>query len=114
MVDILDFHMHQGQWDAIIALGSINFNSRQDIEKRFAHLVQLLAPGGRLYMRANPGIQWRNGPWVEIFAWNFETAAELAQKYQLELETFKQENSIGRLYMVYSKSKYTSSTLQGL
>ena len=48
MVDILDFHMHQGQWDAIIALGSINFNSRQDIGKRFAHLVQLLAPGGRL------------------------------------------------------------------
>ena len=27
MVDILDFHMHRGQWDAIIALGSINFNT---------------------------------------------------------------------------------------
>ena len=103
MVDVLDFKMHMGQWDAIIALGSINFNSKQDIETRFAHVVDLLAPGGRIYMRANPGIQWKNGPWVEIFAWSFEVVAELAEKYQLKLETFKQESAIGRLYMVFSK-----------
>lgn len=103
MVDVLDFKMHMGKWDAIIALGSINFNSKQDIETRFAHVVDLLAPGGRIYMRANPGIQWKNGPWVEIFAWSFEVATELAEKYQLKLETFKQESAIGRLYMVFAK-----------
>ena len=103
MVDILDFNLHKGEWDAIIALGSINFNSRQDIEKRFAHVVDLLAPGGRLYMRANPGIQWKTGPYVEIFAWSFDVITELVEKYKLRLETFKQESAIGRLYFVCSK-----------
>jgi hypothetical protein len=61
----------------------------------------LLAPGGRMYFRANPGIQWKNGPWVEIFAWNFQVVKELEEKYSLKLETFKQDND--RLYFVYSK-----------
>jgi len=103
MVDILDFNMHRGDWDAIIALGSINFNSRDDIEKRFAHAVDLLAPGGRLYVRANPGIQWKNGPYVEIFAWSFDVLTDLVEKYHLKLETFKQESAIGRLYFVCAK-----------
>jgi SAM-dependent methyltransferase len=104
MIDILEFNMNAGSWDAIICLGSINFNSREDIEARFAQCVNLLAPGGRMYFRANPGIQWKTGPWVEIFAWSFEVVTELAQKYNLTLETFKREDtSPGRLYFVLSK-----------
>jgi len=104
MVDILDFNMDAGQWDAVICLGSINFNSRSDIEARFAQVVKLLAPGGRVYMRANPGIQWKTGPWVDIFAWSFDIVKELADTYDLDLETFKQENTNpGRLYFVYRK-----------
>jgi SAM-dependent methyltransferase len=104
MIDVLDFNMDAGQWDAIICLGSINFNSRSDIEKRFAQVVKLLAPGGRIHMRANPGIQWKNGPWVEIFAWSFDVVNDLAKTHNLELETFKQENTNpGRLYFVYKK-----------
>ena len=101
MVDILDYHVRAGTHDHIICLGSINFNSRQDIEARFARCVDLLASGGRMYFRANPGIQWKNGPWVEIFAWNFQIVKELEEKYSLKLETFKQDND--RLYFVYSK-----------
>jgi len=101
MVDILDYHVRAGTHDHIICLGSINFNSRQDIEARFARCVDLLASGGRMYFRANPGIQWKNGPWVEIFAWNFQIVKELEEKYSLKLETFKQDNN--RLYFVYSK-----------
>ena len=106
MVDVLDFNMDAGLWDAVICLGSINFNSREDIEVRFAQCVHLLAPGGCMYFRANPGIQWKTGPWVEIFAWNFDVVTELAKKYNLTLETFKQENTDpGRLYFVLSKSQ---------
>jgi SAM-dependent methyltransferase len=101
MVDILDYHVRAGTHDHIICLGSINFNSRADIEARFARCVDLLAPGGKMYFRANPGIQWKNGPWVEIFAWNFQVVKELEEKYSLKLETFKQDND--RLYFVYSK-----------
>jgi SAM-dependent methyltransferase len=101
MVDILDYRVRPGTHDHIICLGSINFNSREDIEARFAHCVDLLAPSGHLYFRANPGIQWKNGPWVEIFAWSFQVVKELEEKYQLKLLTFKQDND--RLYFVYSK-----------
>ena len=105
MVDILDYKVKEGTYDAIIALGSINFNSRDDIEERFAHCVKLLKTGGKMFMRCNPGIQWKNGPWVEIFAWSFEVASDLAEKYNLKMETFKQENTDpGRLYIVYVKN----------
>ena len=104
MVDILDYKVALGTHDHIIALGSINFNGKDDIEARFAHCVNLLAPGGKFYIRANPGIQWKNGPWVEIFAWDFALVNELAEKYNLKLETFKQESTDpGRLYFVYQK-----------
>jgi SAM-dependent methyltransferase len=101
MVDILDYRVRPGTHDHIICLGSINFNSREDIEARFAHCVDLLAPGGHMYFRANPGIQWKNGPWVEIFAWSFQVVKELEETYQLRLLTFKQDND--RLYFVYQK-----------
>jgi SAM-dependent methyltransferase len=106
MVDILEYQVSGEQYDAIMALGSINFNSSADVEKRFAHCVDLLAPGGRFYLRANPGIQWPNGPWVDIFAWNFAFVKELEKRYNLRLETFKQDGDnspSGRLYFVYSK-----------
>jgi SAM-dependent methyltransferase len=101
MVDILDYRVQPGTHDHIICLGSINFNSRADIESRFAHCVDLLAPGGKMYFRANPGIQWKNGPWVEIFAWSFQVVKELEENYGLKLLTFKQDHD--RLYFVYQK-----------
>jgi SAM-dependent methyltransferase len=104
MVDILDYRVKPGTYDCIIALGSINFNSKEDIEQRFAHCVDLLAKGGKFYLRANPGIQWKNGPWVDIFAWSFEFVNQLAEKYNLRLDTYKQESTDpGRLYFVYTK-----------
>lgn len=104
MVDILDYKVPPGTHDHIIALGSINFNEREDIEARFSHCVSLLAPGGRFYLRANPGIQWKNGPWVEIFPWSFALVKEFEGKYGLRLDTYKQEQvDPGRLYFVYTK-----------
>lgn len=104
MVDIMDFDMDPGTWDAIICLGSINFNSRADIDARFDRLVRLLAPGGRMYFRANPGIQWRDGPYVEIFAWSFDIVTELAKQHGLDLVTYKQERiDPVRLYFVLSR-----------
>ena len=106
MVDVLEYSVPGEQFDAIMALGSINFNREQDVEERFAHCVNMLAPGGRFYLRANPGVQWPNGPWVDIFAWNFAFVKQLEKRYNLHLETFKQDgtNSLsGRLYFVYRK-----------
>jgi len=99
---VVDYKVPLGTHDHIIALGSINFNSREDIEARFSHVIDLLMPGGKLYMRVNPGIPHKTGPWVDIFPWSFEVVKELEIKYNLKLETFKKDAN-SRLYFVYTK-----------
>ena len=101
-VDILDYKVKPASHDVIIALGSINFNSKDEIEQRFAHCVSLLRVGGKFYLRANPGIPHRTGPYVEIFPWSFEIANEFAERYNLHLDTFKRDAN-DRLYFVYTK-----------
>lgn len=99
MVDILDY---VGKHDIVIALGSINFNSRDEIEARFKKCVDLLDQGGRFYLRANPGIPHKTGPYVDIFPWSFEIVKEFADTYNLKLLTFKKDAN-DRLYFVYEK-----------
>ena len=101
-VDILDYKVKPASHDHIIALGSINFNSKSDIEARFSHCVNLLEKGGKFYLRANPGITHKTGPYVDIFPWTFEVVNEFAEKYNLKLETFKQDAN-NRLFFVYTK-----------
>jgi len=99
MVDILDY---VGTHDVVIALGSINFNSKNEIEARFKKCVELLEIGGKFYLRANPGVPHKTGPYVDIFPWTFEVVKEFAEKYNLKLETFKRDAN-DRLYFVYTK-----------
>ena len=101
-VDILDYKVKPESHDVIIALGSINFNSRDEIEQRFAHCVSLLKTGGRFFLRANPGITHKTGPYVEIFNWTFEVVNEFAERYNLHLDTYKKDAN-DRLYFVYTK-----------
>jgi hypothetical protein len=100
-VDILHYRVKPASHDHIIALGSINFNSRDEIEARFAHCVNLLMPG-KFYLRANPGITHKTGPYVDIFPWTFEIANDFAEKYNLKLLEFKRDAN-DRLYFVYQK-----------
>ena len=100
-VDILDYKVRPQSHDVIIALGSINFNSRDEIEQRFAACVNLLETDGKMFMRANPGIPHKTGPYVDIFPWSFEVVNEFAEKYHLHLDTFKRD--LDRLYFVYTK-----------
>ena len=101
-VDILEYKVKPESHDVIIALGSINFNSRDEIESRFAHCVSLLKKGGKFFLRANPGITHKTGPYVEIFNWTFEVVNEFAETYNLNLDTFKKDAN-ERLYFVYTK-----------
>jgi len=101
-VDILDYKVKPESHDVIIALGSINFNSRADIESRFAHCVSLLKIGGKFFLRANPGVTHKSGPYVDIFPWTFQVVSEFAEKYNLHLDTFKKDAN-ERVYFVYTK-----------
>ena len=102
MVDILSYKVKPGTHDVIMALGSINFNTKDEIEARFSHCVDLLASNGTFILRVNPGIPHKTGPYVEIFPWSFDVANEFAEKYQLKLLEFKKDTH-GRLYIVYQK-----------
>jgi len=101
-VDILDYKVKPASHDHIIALGSINFNSKEDIEAQFSHCVDLLEPGGKFYLRANPGVTHKTGPYVDIFPWTFEVVNEFAEKYNLKLLEFKKDAN-ERLYFSYQK-----------
>ena len=101
-VDILEYKVKPNSHDVIIALGSINFNSRDEIEARFSHCVDLLKTGGKFFLRANPGITHKTGPYVEIFPWTFEVVNEFAERYNLHLDTYKKDAN-DRLYFVYTK-----------
>jgi hypothetical protein len=85
-----------------MALGSINFNSQDEIQARFSHCVDLLKTGGKFFLRANPGITHKTGPYVEIFNWTFEVVSEFAETYNLNLDTYKKDAN-DRLYFVYTK-----------
>lgn len=102
-VDILEYKVKPESHDVIIALGSINFNTKDEIEARFGHCVDLLTKGGRFFLRANPGIPHKTGPYVEIFPWSFEIVNEFAEKFNLKLLEFKKDSN-GRLYFVYQKA----------
>jgi SAM-dependent methyltransferase len=101
-VDILEYKVKPNSYDVIIALGSINFNSKAEIEERFSHCINLLKKGGKFFLRANPGIPHKIGPYIDIFPWSFEVVNEFAEKYNLKLETFKKDAN-ERLYFVYQK-----------
>lgn len=101
MVDILEY-VSDEQYDAMLCLGSINFNSFEDVLLRLEKAADFLAPGGRWYFRVNPGISHATGPWVEIFPWSFEYAKTFAKRLGMELETFKKDSN-DRLYFVYRK-----------
>jgi hypothetical protein len=102
-VDILEYKVKPESHDVILALGSINFNTKDEIEARFGHCVDLLAQGGHFFLRANPGIPHKTGPYVEIFPWSFEIVNEFAEKFNLKLLEFKKDAN-GRLYFVYKKA----------
>jgi hypothetical protein len=101
-VDILEYKVKPESYDVLIALGSINFNSQDDVEARFSHCISLLKTGGKFFLRANPGIPHKTGPYVDIFPWSFEIVNKFAEKYNLKIETFKKDAN-DRLYFVYQK-----------
>ena len=101
MVDILEYDV-EDRYDAIMVFGSINFNQYEDVDVRIAQVVKLLANNGRIYFRANPGIDRENGPWIQYFPWSFDWATHFAKKYNLELETFKKD-AHERLYFIMKR-----------
>lgn len=102
MVDILEYNIEPESYDAVIVFGSINFGDYTDVSTRFKKVFELTAPGGRIYVRANPGRSHANGPWIQIYPWDFESAHRIASENNVKLVTFKQDNG-DRLFFMFEK-----------
>jgi len=102
MVDILDYTVPDNTYDHIIVFGSINFGEYDDIEVRMKKVIDLTMPDGKIYVRANPGHVHKNGQWIDIYPWDFDTAFRIANKFNCELSSFKKDNG-DRLYFELRK-----------
>lgn len=102
MVDILEYNVEPGTYDAVIVFGSINFGTYEDVSLRFKKVFELTAPGGRVYVRANPGETHKNGSWIDIYPWDFDSVYRIAKEHDVKLITLKKDNG-NRLYFVFEK-----------
>ena len=105
LVSTLDYKTDQ-KFDVMLCLGSINFGDRDKIIAEVGRCVDLLADGGTMFFRVNPGVQ-HNKPeakWIEFFAWNTPFIIELSEIFNLKVLDIR-DDSNQRKYFIYRKVK---------
>jgi SAM-dependent methyltransferase len=102
-VSTMDYKTEQ-KFDVILCLGSVNFGSRDKIIAEVGRCVNLLADGGTMFFRVNPGIQHDRpeANWIEFFSWNVPFIIELAEIFNLQVLDIRDDTN-SRKYFVYRK-----------
>jgi len=102
-ISTMDYKTDQ-KFDVILCLGSVNFGSRDKIIAEVGRCVNLLAEGGTMFFRVNPGIQHDKpeAHWIEFFAWNVPFIIELAEMFNLQVLDIRDDTN-SRKYFVYRK-----------
>lgn len=92
------------QFDVILCLGSVNFGSRSKIMEEVAKCVKLLADGGTMFFRVNPGVQHDKpeAKWIEFFPWNVPFIIELSEMFNLKILDIRDDTN-QRKYFIYRK-----------
>jgi len=104
-VSTLEYKTDQ-KFDVIMCLGSINFGSKDKIIAEIGRCVDLLADGGTMFFRVNPGVQHRKpeAKWIEFFGWNVPFIIELSDMFNLKVLDIR-DDSNQRKYFIYRKVK---------
>jgi len=102
-VSTLEYKTDQ-KFDIILCLGSVNFGSREKIIAEVGKCVNLLADGGTMFFRVNPGIQHDRpeADWIEFFGWNVPFIIDLARIFNLKVLDIR-DDSNSRKYFVLRK-----------
>jgi len=102
-VSTLEYKTDQ-RFDVIMCLGSVNFGSRDKIIAEVSRCVNLLAEGGTMFFRVNPGVQHDKpeADWIEFFSWNVPFIIELAEILNLKVLDIRDDTN-QRKYFVYKK-----------
>lgn len=92
------------KFDVILCLGSINFGSRDKIIAEVSRCVNLLADGGTMFFRVNPGLSHDKpeSEWIEFYAWNVPFIIELSEMFNLKILDIRDDTN-QRKYFVYKK-----------
>ena len=66
--------------------------------------MDLLAEGGTMFFRVNPGVQHDKpeSDWIEFYAWNVPFIIELSEMYNLKILDIRDDTN-QRKYFVYKK-----------
>jgi len=102
-VSTLDYKTDQ-RFDVIMCLGSVNFGNRDKIIEEVSRCVNLLAEGGTMFFRVNPGVQHDKpeADWIEFFAWNVPFIIELSEIFNLQVVDIRDDTN-QRKYFIYRK-----------
>lgn len=87
LADMVEAPIEPGSVDVVLALGSVNFGDEATVVRQLSCLRTWLKPGGRVFMRANPGIRYPDAPGLTIFPWSIEDAYRLGELAGLRVET---------------------------
>ena len=97
---LYEFHRDNSgkQFDAILALESINYGPYPKILQELEMVNNLLADDGHLYMRVNPGVPIRcpgfaMAELIEVFYWTKEFAYKLQTIYGWEIQEFVEDST---------------------
>lgn len=103
-VGAMDFQTDQ-KFDVILCLGSVNFGSRNKIIKEVGKCVKLLADGGTMFFRVNPGVQHDKpeADWIEFFAWNVPFIIELAEMFDLQVLDIRDDTNQRKYFVLRKK-----------
>jgi len=102
-VGIMDYRTTE-KFDVMLALGSVNFGGRNKIISEFSKMVTMLADGGTMFFRVNPGVQnpAPEAKWIEFFQWNVPFIIELADTFNLKVLDIRDDTN-QRKYFILRK-----------
>jgi hypothetical protein len=101
-VKLLDHHPRE-KYDAVIALGSINFGSTDKIYAELEHAVSLCNPGAVMFFRANPGLPHdkNESNWIYFYPWDSNFIVNCAEQLGVEILDIRTDSHKNRLYFVW-------------
>ena len=92
------------KFDVILCLGSINFGSYDKIMKELIVCKNLLADGGKMFFRVNPGLDHEplESKYINFYPWNVYQITQIAKQLDLAILDLRHDFN-DRIYFVYAK-----------
>lgn len=101
-VKLLDYNTEE-KFDAVMALGSINFGSTDKVFAELEHAVKLCNPGAVLFFRANPGLPHDkdSSNWISFYPWDSNFVVNCASQLDVDILDLRTDSHKNRMYFVW-------------